>query len=224
MIRIDQLVRSSRKTIAIIVRPDGQLIVRAPRHASQAQIDQFISEKLEWIHARQAEAQQRQAQRASPRYTTGEMFLYLGQSYPLEIVNHPIKGFSLVDGVFKLSAQAQPRAQAAFTAWYKIQARVVIEELVRFFAGQFHLTYHRVRISSARTRWGSCSTSGTLSFTWRLVMAPPEIIDYVVIHELAHTIEPNHSVRFWQQVGQMLPDYANRRRWLKENGARLALQ
>lgn len=224
MIRIDHLVRSSRKTIAIIVQQDGQLIVRAPRYASQAQIDQFVSAKSEWILARQAEAQQRQAQRVSPRFVSGETFLFLGQSYPLEIVNQPMRGLALVDGVFRLSSQEQSLAQAAFIAWYKDQARRVIEERVRLIARQFHLIYNRVRISSARTRWGSCSTAGTLSFTWHLVMAPPGIIDYVVVHELAHTIEPNHSTQFWQQVAYMLPDYANRRRWLKENGNRLILE
>ncbi len=99
-----------------------------------------------------------------------------------------------------------------------------MEERVPGFAARYHLTYQRIKISSARTRWGSCSSRGTLSFTWRLVMAPLPVIDYVVIHELAHLIERNHSNRFWQQVGSMEPDYAKYRSWLKENSPRLTLE
>jgi predicted metal-dependent hydrolase len=81
----------------------------------------------------------------------------------------------------------------------------------------------KVRISSARTRWGSCSQKGNLSFTWRLVMAPPDVIDYVVVHELCHTREMNHSRSFWEQVEAILPDFRQRRRWLKEYGKLLVL-
>lgn len=224
MIQIDQLVRSSRKTIALIVERDGRLIVRAPRRASQSQIDQFIEEKSEWIRAKQADAKKRQSQKAVPQFVSGEAFLFLGERYPLEIINRAGNTLSLSGGCFKLAAQAQPQAKVIFTAWYKAQARRVFNERVSQYARQFKLTYSRVRVSSARTRWGSCSTKGTLSFTWRLVMAPLPVIDYVVIHELAHTLEPNHSARFWKQVAAMMPDYVNYRQWLKTNGYRLTLE
>jgi predicted metal-dependent hydrolase len=84
----------------------------------------------------------------------------------------------------------------------------------------FH--YQKLRISSARTRWGSCSSSGTLSFTYRLVMAPPEVVDYVVVHELVHTQVRNHSKTFWTTVEEIMPDYKQRRTWLKKNGGSLA--
>jgi hypothetical protein len=85
------------------------------------------------------------------------------------------------------------------------------------YARLYNFHYQKIRLSSARTRWGSCSARGTLSFTWRLIMSPPEIIDYVVIHELAHTIHHNHSPQFWGLVGSILPDYAEKRKWLKHN-------
>lgn len=102
-------------------------------------------------------------------------------------------------------------------------ARELLSQRVCSFARAFGLTYRKIRISSARTRWGACSTSGTLSFNWRLVMAPPQVVDYVVVHELAHLRQPNHSPAFWDEVAKMMPDYAHHRAWLKKNGSRLHL-
>ena len=108
-------------------------------------------------------------------------------------------------------------------AWYKAQARSLLSGRVDFFAGRHAIRVGKVRISSARTRWGSCSARGTLSFTWRLVMAPPEVIDYVVVHEMCHLKEMNHSGAFWARVEAILPDYKARRKWLKDHGAGLRL-
>ena len=99
----------------------------------------------------------------------------------------------------------------------------MLTERVEFFAHAQGFKVKKIRISSARTRWGSCSAKGTLSFTWRLVMAPPDVIDYVVVHELCHLKELNHSKAFWAQVEAILPDYKTRRKWLKDNGAKLHL-
>jgi predicted metal-dependent hydrolase len=85
------------------------------------------------------------------------------------------------------------------------------------------LTCRSVRITDAKERWGSCNAAGSLNFAWRLVMAPPPVIDYVIVHELAHLVEMNHSQRFWGLVGRILPDYAVRRKWLRENEHLLTL-
>jgi predicted metal-dependent hydrolase len=94
---------------------------------------------------------------------------------------------------------------------------------VNLYAAQYGLRYEKIRITSAQTRWGSCSPKGTLSFTWRLVMAPLEVIDYVVIHELAHLRVKNHSKTFWAEVESMLPDYTRHVAWLRKNGKFLTL-
>jgi predicted metal-dependent hydrolase len=152
----------------------------------------------------------------------GSTFLYLGKAYPLTLVEHQRPAL-VFDRHFYLDRSNLPRAQAVFTAWYREQARGVLEQRVAWCARQYGLAAKGVRITSARTRWGSCSSRGTLNFTWRLVMAPLEIIDYVVIHELAHLKEKNHSPAFWQLVERMLPDFRWRRDWLKKNGHILAL-
>jgi len=94
----------------------------------------------------------------------------------------------------------------------------VITERVQWYAAKHGLEYKQVKITSARTRWGSCNSRGTLSFSWRLVMAPVPVIDYVVVHELAHTVEKNHSKKFWAKVQIIMPDYQNRIEWLDKNG------
>ena len=117
-----------------------------------------------------------------------------------------------------MAQSAQGQAAQLFEQWYRQQARTVFTERVELYAQKYGFEYAKIRISSARTRWGSCSSKGTLSFTWRLVMAPLEIVDYVVVHELSHLREHNHSKAFWAQVAAILPDYKSRRKWLKVNG------
>jgi predicted metal-dependent hydrolase len=220
MIEVHKLVRSKRKTLALIVETDGTLTVRAPLRMKEADIWRFIEVKSDWIKRKQVRVQ-KEAELLH-RYMDGETFLYLGREVPLRLV--PDRKPALVmDSFFELTKSAQPQAASVFETWYKKQARAVLTERVEFFARQHRFKAGKIRISSARTRWGSCNTKGTLSFTWRLVMAPLEIIDYVVVHELSHLKELNHSKAFWSQVEVILPDYKRRRAWLKKNGNSLRL-
>ena len=109
----------------------------------------------------------------------------------------------------------------ALEAQYRKEARRRITERAAYFAEKMGVDYGRIAIKAAKTRWGSCSAQGNLNFHWKLILMPPAILDYVVVHELAHRIEMNHSPRFWAQVERILPDYRERRRWLKENGGHI---
>jgi hypothetical protein len=221
-IPIDRLIRSPRRTIALIIRQNGTLEVRAPLHMAETQIQEFVRAHTHWISRKQAQA--RLAAPLPPRqYQAGESFPFLGQLYPLLIV--PRQRPALFhDGLsFHLAQAAQPRAAQHFVRWYREQASKLFSERVQELARVHGFSYQKVRISSARTRWGSCSPKGTLSFTWRLVLAPPGIIDYVLIHELVHTRVPNHSRAFWQGVAEILPDYTACLSWLRKNGRSLSL-
>lgn len=220
MIEINKLVRSKRKTLSLIVETDGTLTVRAPLRMKETDIRHFIKEKIGWIKRKQARA--REDARSARQYVDGEMFLYLGVEVPLRLVPDQ-KPALVIDKVFKLTESAQPQAESVFEAWYKKQARMVLRERIAFFARSHNFKPGKLRISSARTRWGSCSPKGTMSFTWRLVMAPPDVIDYVVVHELCHLKEMNHSKAFWAQVEAIIPDYKCRRAWLKNHGKYLKL-
>jgi predicted metal-dependent hydrolase len=215
-IKINQTIHSNRKTLALIVKPDGSLIVRAPLRDSNESIQEFVEKNVQWIKKKQAEALAT-VPLAPKQYIAGEMFMYLGNAYPLEIVKEQKKSL-LLDDRFKLAQFAQSDAASVFEHWYRVQARQILYERVAFYSRQHDFQYRKIGITSARTRWGSCSGNGSLNFSWRLIMAPVEVVDYVVVHELVHTIFHNHSTRFWNRVERIVPDYKERRKWLKKNG------
>jgi hypothetical protein len=158
-----------------------------------------------------------------PTYANGKAFWYLGNIYSLEIVTKADVSLRL-DGKFFLAQTALPKAGAIFTQWYKEQARQAIGQRVQQLAVKHGFKYKQIKITSAQGRWGSCNSQGTLCFTWRLIMAPPAEIDYVVVHELVHLVERNHSKAFWEKVAAILPDYKAKRKWLKDNWLLLKLE
>jgi len=216
-IPIDKLVRSRRKTVAILIERDGQLTVRAPLRLPTARIQEFVESHFDWITKTRA-----RLRAASPppakRYAEGETFLYLGKAYPLILVPAHRPALTFDGAAFRLATSSLPRAAEVFELWYKQQARQFLTGRVQALAGKHAFRYQKIRISSARTRWGSCSSRGTLSFTYRLVMAPEDVVDYVVMHELVHTRVRNHSKTFWNKVAELMPNYKVRLAWLKKNG------
>ncbi len=218
------LIRSRRRTLALVIEPDGSLTVRAPMRLAQSAIQDFITQKADWIHKAQTKAKARVDLKPSHHFQTGELFPYLGQFHPLTVVPAQRPALKLDEAGFSLAQSAQPHARPYFEAWYKEQARLHLQTRVDHFASLHGLTYHGLRITSARTRWGSCSHKGSLSFTWRLILAPPEVVDYVILHELAHTLHHNHGPKFWKLVESLMPDYKVHLRWLKQNGHKLNLE
>ena len=220
-VNIDQIIRSKRRTLTLIVEHDGSVIVRAPLRASERSIHEFAETNAAWIEKKKAQA--RAAVPPPPKqYVPGESFLYLGRAYPLEIVPHQGKVL-LLDGCFQLAASARDNAEVVFREWYRRQARKVIKVRVELFAQEYGFQYERIRITSARTRWGSCSVTGALNFSWRLILTPLEVVDYVVVHELVHTIVYSHSKRFWKKVATIMPDYREHNKWLRKNGGQVML-
>jgi predicted metal-dependent hydrolase len=185
-------------------------------------IHSFIESKSDWIIEKKLQVAQLPAMPVR-QYAEGELFLLLGKQIPLHLVKSQPTALVLQDSGFSISVKALPRARIVFEQWYKTQAGKVLNERTQLFASRHGFQYEKIRISSARTRWGSCSSRGTLSFTWRLVMAPLNVVDYVVIHELAHLKIKNHSAVFWTEVARLLPDYKRHRDWLKKNGQHLTL-
>lgn len=175
-----EIIRSSRKTLAIEIRPDMRVIVRAPYQASGSYIEQFISARADWIaeHLRMQEQKNRQCNNALP---------------VKKLSNNDIK--KLAD-----------------------KACTCIPARVAHFAPLVGVTYGRITIRNQRTRWGSCSSRGNLNFNCLLMLTPPEVIDYVVVHELCHRKEMNHSQLFWNEVARVLPGYAEQEKWLKTHG------
>ena len=220
-IQIDKLIRSRRRTIALIVERDGSLTVRAPMRASHAVIDAFVQEQTAWI-LRKREVVKRIAEVPAKQYVDGETFLFLGSPYDLKLVKPQRPSLKFENG-FHLSKTVQKKGQQVFTRWYKERALEIISVRVDEYAKQYDFSPKQVKVTSAKTRWGSCSPSGTLSFTWRLVLAPLDVVDYVVVHELAHLRVRNHSQKFWKVVESILPEYKSQWKWLKVHGEKLSL-
>lgn len=224
MPKIDQIIRSKRKTIALVVQPDGKLMVRAPLRTTKKMIKQVVQQQTDWILKKQAEMLVRAKQNQPRQFVDGEQFYYLGHLYPLQVVNQVQQTLRFDQKSFLLSASLVPYAPQVFKEWYRLQAKRILTEQVAHYAKQYGFTYKKVRVTSATTRWGSYSTSGTLSFPWRLVMAPMEMINYVVVHELVHSRFQNHSKDFWNGVAAIMPDYKERRKWFKQHGGSLYLE
>ena len=216
VVEIDRIIHSKRKTIALIVESDGSIVVRAPQRMTGQAILQFVERHADWVEKRRAEIRAA-ALTLKRQYQSGQSFLYLGQEFLLEIVTDQQKKL-ILDDRFKLAGSALESADLVFQRWYRQQAVLVIPQRVKFFADKYKFQYEGVRITSARTRWGSCSSKGVLSFSWRLILTPLELVDYVVIHELAHTVQHNHSKKFWNLVEEIFPDYRERRRRLRQFG------
>jgi predicted metal-dependent hydrolase len=219
-IKIDRLIRSKRRTIGIQVKPDATLVVRAPKSSKIEDIERVVIKHTDWIRKAKERALLNLKIFPPKRFIAGEVFLFLGQSLKLNFVdNQDI--ILIANGGFYLSSKYQSVAWQVLVAWYKYQAKKIIIQRVKFYAIQNSLKYSRIGITNASRRWGSCSHKGNLNFSWRLVMAPLEVLDYVVAHELAHLKERNHSKRFWNQVETIFPDYQKQRQWLRENEKRL---
>lgn len=222
LIQIDQIVRSRRRSIGLEITSDARLIVRAPRLVSTQMIKKLVEQKSKWIKTKQNLLKTKQQELPQRFFQEGEQFFYLGKSFFLKIeenLNVPIK----LENHLWLSGRYQQNVKETLKAWYKKEAYKKIAERVRFYYALTGLKYNQIKINNARRRWGSCSVSGNLNFTWRLIMAPEKVIDYVVVHEMIHLEIKNHSNLFWQAVEDRMPDYREHKNWLKQKGHLLVL-
>jgi predicted metal-dependent hydrolase len=222
-VEINSLIRSKRKTIALIIDNQARLIVRAPSYTPYKEIKDFVISKVTWIKKKQTEAKQKAKQAKRKRFIEGETFLYLGKIYPLLISDDTKYALHCKGGNFILHSNCKPMARNIFIKWYKRIASKVLTERMEYFSTLTGIHVKSVKINNAVSRWGSSSDNGNINFAWRLIMAPREVIDYVVVHELAHLKEMNHSPKFWRIVGSIYPGYEKPLQWLKDNGHILTL-
>lgn len=219
-IRIDRIIRTSRKTVSLIVNSKGELVVRAPLHVPDSLVKELVASKAAWI-ARKIEEVNTTSSLPEKQFVEGESFLYLGRSYPLFFGDNLGINVEISDKLVVSCGKDDVRD--VLIHWYRQRALETITERCDHFSRVTGLRPSRIKISNAGKRWGSCSSQGNLNFAWRLVMAPPEVIDYVVVHELCHLREMNHSQQFWARVSSIMSDYESRRKWLRQNGRYLTI-
>ncbi len=217
-VRVDRIVRSKRRTFSIEINPKGLLTVRAPLRSSNGEIKKLLNEKYDWIKRKKKEISQKVAQKKKRHYISGETFECLGKNYTLIIKENHKFAFSTSGDLLFINSQYQKSAKSLLIYWYKNQAYKYIHRRATHFSEIMNVQFNRINITGANTRWGSCSNNKNLNFTWRLVLAPKQVVDYVIVHELAHLIEMNHSDKFWKRVARILPNYLIYETWLKENG------
>jgi predicted metal-dependent hydrolase len=217
--------RSDRKTASIYIERDGEVSVLVPESLDESQIGELIESKRRWIYTGLAEWQDLNATRVQREFVSGEGFLYLGRSYRLQIVEEQDVPVKLKDGYFRLRSNDE-RSQDCFSAFkefHRDKGRQRIPQRVAFYQSQFDVTPKSIKVVELQNRWASCSPNGNLSFHWKCMMAPLTVLDYIVVHELAHLIHPNHTEAFWNEVDKVLPDYGERKEWLRVNGAGMDL-
>jgi len=207
------LTRSVRKTIALHVR-DGSIEVRAPLKSPQSVIDRFVSSKEKWIEDKLLYFSDRAKQRANFHLNYGVSILYLGKKYPI-CGSSDFVGFENNKFCVPMGLSSSEIKETCIKIYRKLAKQEFVRR-VHFFAEQMSVQPTVIRVNGAKTRWGSCSSKKSLNFSWRLIMADDNLIDYVVVHELAHLSEMNHSERFWGIIGAILPDYKLRKAKLKE--------
>ena len=209
------LIRSNRKTIAIHITKDAQVEVRAPLKAKQKDIDDFVALKKEWIKKNRKKVSETQESRLKFEIDYGDRIRLIGKTYPL--IEEKGNGMGFNGFCFYLPPGLSPgERKSAVIHLYKNLAREVLTERTLTYGKTLGLVPKSVKVNDAKTRWGSCSSKGSINFSWRLIMAEGEVIDYVIVHELAHLREMNHSPRFWAVVESILPDYKKRKKKLKE--------
>jgi len=211
-----RIIRSNRRSLALEIDNNAFLIVRAPYRLSDSIIGNFIKRKTSWISKKQKIAREIKTKQSEKKFISGENFLYLGHNYPLAIVDRSIPPLAF-ENCFLLARCYRSRAKEAFIKWYKNEARRIIEQRVGIYCDKLGLMHKKINISNAQKRWGSCGRNNSLNFSWRLIMAPLDVIDYVVVHEVSHLQYKNHSKKFWRLVEKLFDAYKLHKKWLREN-------
>ena len=206
-----------RKTLGLIVERDKSVVVLAPTGTSQETVDVFVNKKKFWLFEKINYSPKFGEIKPETPFISGKAIPYLGKNYKLDVVKEPLEGI-VFDGKFLLSQQNLQIGKAILEQWYKQKAKEKITPMVEQYAKRLGVEYNDILISDLKYRWGSCTLKGNLNFNWRLIKAPQYVINYIVIHELAHLIELNHSDRFWNIVRVQMPNYIEAKEWLRENG------
>lgn len=222
MITPDLITRSNRRTLSLSVLKDGQVVVKAPTKMSQEAIERFVYEKQKWIREKLAILHQNQEKYDD--IISMNKFLLYGNQYALKIANVKKIETSAKDMcIYMPSNVGDDKILSKLKSWYKKTAKNILEGRVNYLSDLIKLKPKEVRISDSKGRWGACNSKGTISLNYRVIMLEPSIIDYVIVHELCHLVEMNHSKRFWNLVSSFMPSMEAQKNKIKEYSFLLSL-
>jgi hypothetical protein len=209
-----------RKTLQITLDRGGELIIAAPPETDRTLLAELVREKRFWLYTKIAEKEARHQTLDAKEFVTGEGFPYLGRSYRLLLVEEQDVPLKLEAGRFKLLRPLAADGRAQFMRWYTEHASDWLQRRVKGWAARMGVEPKGVEVRDLGFRWGSCGHVGNVNFHWATILLPGSIVDYVIVHELAHLVETNHTPEFWRQVGRALPEFEQRKSWLAEQGGR----
>lgn len=215
-----------RKTIEIIVDRGGELIIAAPDDTAVELLEDFVREKQFWIYTKLAEKEALRHEVPTKEYVNGEGFWYLGRSHRLLLVDEPDERvdrkepLKLIAGRFHMLRPEAERGRRHFIRWYTGRAEVWLRRRMAQWENRIGVTVTDIDVRELGYRWGSCGRDGTVYFHWATILLPPSIVEYVLVHELIHLIEPNHTPEFWLRVERAMPDYEQRKDWLAQHGGK----
>lgn len=208
-----------RRTMQITVDRGGELLMTAPPGASHGVMSEFVREKRFWIYTKLASKEALQRTVPVKEFVNGEGFPYLGRSYRLLLVDSDGPPLKLEAGRFRLRRAEVAKGRAHFIRWYSEHGRVWLRRRAKDWAARMGVAPTDLDVRDLGYKWGSCTPSGSLHFHWATVLLPPPVVDYVIVHELAHLQHPDHSASFWAVVARTMPEYEQRKQWLAAHGA-----
>lgn len=218
----------NRKTLSIEVEAPNVITVIAPEGTDEVRILETVKTKSKWIIQRLFDIKEMEYRKRTKQYVNGEAFIYMGRNYSLQIVQDDkatLPEAKLIRGrfyVYTYSREEKVVGQA-LENWYKDKAREKIQERIKYYQYYFDIKPTNIIIKDQQKRWGSCTSKKELLFNWKCIMAPSPVLDYIVVHEMCHLAHMNHSKEFWQLLKRVLPDYENRKAWLRNNGIKYDL-
>ncbi len=215
--------RSDRKTASIYIERDGRISVLAPRAWTDIQIERVLERKRPWIYRGLAEWEDLNTARVTREFVNGEGFLYFGSTYRLHLIEKQKDPIVFKNGYFQMRSDVASSAYDAFKEFYREKGLTKIRARVRYYQAKMGVTPSAVKVLDLKNRWASCSPNGNLNFHWKCAMAPIKILDYIAVHELGHIKYKRHTEAFWNCVDKVMPDFRERKDWLRRNGAGMDL-
>ncbi|MEW8359706.1 MAG: SprT family zinc-dependent metalloprotease [Candidatus Thiodiazotropha sp.] len=216
---IAEVIRTNRIKTATVKVDEGKVSVVIPKNLSDSRIKELVTNKTRWI--REKILIHRQSAPSKPKeYVSGESFTYLGRNYRLKVETGKTKSVKLKNGklIVTIPKKSPEKIQDALTQWYREHAEQKLREKSERYSKLIGIQPKSISIKTFKSRWGSCHSNGDVQFNWKIIIAPNRIVDYVVVHEICHMKQHNHSPKFWKCVEKIFPDYLECKGWLKENG------
>lgn len=222
------LIYRKRKTLSILVNTDGTIKVTVPFKVSKEEVLKIVSSKGRWILKKQNEIKSINKNKVVRKFENGGIFMYLGNNYTLKLeIKESIKNISvrLLDNnlIIKANTYNKEKIKLAIEKWYREKTLEKAVERVKYYSRYFSEYPKEIKAKEQKLRWGSCTYDNKLLFNWRIAMAPIDIFDYIIVHEMCHMEYKNHSKEYWNRVCEILPNYKEKIKWLKKNGINLSL-